>query len=321
MTRSAALLSLALLAAACAPSASTVDADHPARDGAPTVSAVVEVAALAPVPQPDLPAPLRDDSRPPGGRTDAPVTMGMDHSGMDHSGMDHGSMAAKPDVDPAEDRHEMREAMAGGAVSARDIVTAGHSSATPTEHAMPMEHGDAGTGSALTDALDAYLAVQAALAADRFDRSAAQSFAAAFEATTAEMPEDDPHFWHARPDEVTAVREAAQVLAAAETIEAARLAFGRLSLPFAALLTARGVPEGYDLARFTCGMARGVPEGGVWLQRDGELRNPYFGAAMLTCGRRDGALPTTSGERPMDHGDADHGSMDHEPMDHDGHRP
>jgi hypothetical protein len=315
------LLALVLLAAACAPSAPTVDANHPAREGAPTASAIVEVAAIAPAPQPILPTPLRDDSRPPGGSTDAPVTMGMDHAGMDHSSMVHGSMDAKPDVDPAEDRHEVREAMAGGAVSARDVVTAGHSSAAPMEHAMPMEHGDAGTGSALTDALDAYLAVQAALAADHLDAPAAQAFAVAFEAATDEMPEDDPHFWHARPDEVTAVREAAQALAAAGDIEAARLAFGQLSVPFAALLTTRGVPEGYDLARFTCGMARGVPGGGVWLQRDGELRNPYFGAAMLTCGRRDGALPTTSGERPMDHGDADHGSMDHESMGHDGHRP
>ena len=32
-------------------------------------------------------------------------------------------------------------------------------------------------------------------------------------------------------------------------------------------------------------MTTGAPEGGVWLQRAGPVRNPYFGTAMLMCSR------------------------------------
>ncbi len=301
-------LPLVVALAACAPSAPlTLGANHPASPEAPVAEVAVEVDALAAVAEPRVPAALRPDGLPPAGSV-----AGRDPEPLPH-GVDHDATTDNPSATM-------------GANDARMAHTAMNHGRTTLEAPTPPEPlGDVPPAPTVVPewdaALDAYLAVQAALAADHLDAPAAQAFAVAFEAATDEMPEDDPHFWHARPDEVTAVREAAQALAAAGDIEAARLAFGQLSVPFAALLTTRGVPEGYDLARFTCGMARGVPGGGVWLQRDGELRNPYFGAAMLTCGRRDGALPTTSGERPMDHGDADHGSMDHESMGHDGHRP
>ena len=282
--------------AACAPSAPAVAAGHPATPDAATPAHPVVVAALAPAPEPDLPAPLRPDSERPGGGDRVTGHAAMDYPAADaaemgHAGMDHAAM--------------------------------GH--AMPTQHAMPKDPavptrrsapaGASGSTWSTADepfpaALDAYLAVQAALASDQTDRAAAQAFAAAFAEATEGMPPADPHLWHSRSGEVTAVRVAAQQLAEASDLAAARLAFGALSVPFAALAEAHGVPGGYALARFTCGMASGVPEGGVWLQPDGELRNPYFGAAMLTCGRRDGALSETDGATQMDHGDVDHGNMD-----------
>ena len=47
-----------------------------------------------------------------------------------------------------------------------------------------------------------------------------------------------------------------------------------------------GQPTGLptDLIGARCGMAEGIPELGVWLQADGDVRNPYFGDRMLKCG-------------------------------------
>ena len=206
---------------------------------------------------------------------------------------------------------------------------AGMHSASPPRASGEMMMGI--EGGPLQKALDAYLAVQAALASDGVDPVAAQALAAAFDAAAEKAPAGDPHFWHSRSGEVGAARQAAAALAAATELDAARIAFGQLSVPFASLVQQHGVPAGYDLARFTCGMAKGVPEGGVWMQREGELRNPYFGAAMLSCGRRDGAVAPMDGmgQEKMDHEGMNHEGMDHggmhhgqpktDEVDHDGH--
>ena len=313
-----ALLLGGLLLGACAPPQVAAPAPgHPASLDVQPGPATVEVAALAPAPPPDLPAVLRPDGHPPAGSM-----VGMDpdaaHGAMDHAAMGHDEMATMG----ADEASMSHTAMNHG----RTVFET--PSPTPPERLGDVPPApvtvDADTNP-LTETLDAYLALHDALASDQFDAAAAQSFAAAFDRAVAEAPSDDPHLWHARMEEVEAVRAAAAALASAGDLAAARTAFGELSVPFVALVQAHGVPAGYDLARFTCGMAQDVPEGGVWLQRDGELRNPYFGAAMLTCGRRDGALP------PMDHGDAGHQGMGSGEMDsgemktggtgHDGHRP
>lgn len=138
----------------------------------------------------------------------------------------------------------------------------------------------------LAETLDAYLALHDALASDRLDgvSAAAGALTEAFRPLTEATPAGDPHFWHMRSTETAAVLENAEALAAATTLQDARVAFGRLSTPLVALVDAMGTPDGYDLAVHRCGMAADVPEGGVWLQRAGDVRNPYFGSAMLTCG-------------------------------------
>ena len=156
----------------------------------------------------------------------------------------------------------------------------------------------------LADALDAYLAAHAALAADALAPDAARAFASAFDAWTAAPPADDPHAWHRHAEAVAAVRRSAAALAEARTLDAARAAFGALSAPLVGLLDGADVPDGYDLARFTCGMAPGVPQGGVWVQRAGTPANPFFGSAMPTCARRDG--PAEHGAHAHDHGDDAH---------------
>jgi Cu(I)/Ag(I) efflux system membrane fusion protein len=144
----------------------------------------------------------------------------------------------------------------------------------------------------MAEALGAYLAVQDALASDDQAEAIAHGahFASAFEALAEAPPAGEPHFWHSRSDDVGAVRAAASELAGAADLAAARLAFGHLSVPFARLVEEAGLPEGLALDRYRCGMARDVPDGGIWLQRPGATRNPYFGAAMLTCGARTSSL-------------------------------
>ena len=182
---------------------------------------------------------------------------------------------------------------------APDLPTALRPSAAGMSgHGMAaMDHGQmaaaASDDASIRPVLDAYLAVHDALVADRLAPDAAAAFAEAVVAWTAAPPADDPHLWHTRSADVNALRQSARALAEAGDLDAARAAFGALSVPFATLVEAVGVPDGYDLARFTCGMAD-APEGGVWLQPAGDAQNPYFGASMATCGTRDAAAPSAT---------------------------
>lgn len=175
-----------------------------------------------------------------------------------------------------------------------------HSSMEMAPSGMEMDPEEA-ADAPIRPVLDAYLAVHDALAVDRLAPDDARTLAAALDAWTETPPPGDAHFWHLRAADVTALRQAADALAEAADLDATRAAFGALSVPFASLVEAHGVPEGYDLTRFTCGMAD-APEGGVWLQPAGDTANPYFGASMATCGRED--APT---EPAVDHGAMDHG--------------
>ncbi len=69
----------------------------------------------------------------------------------------------------------------------------------------------------------------------------------------------------------------AQAAATANHIAAQRIAFKPLSNGVRVM----ALPEGMAVAY--CPMAFGY-EGGHWVQRDGPIMNPYFGADMLHCG-------------------------------------
>jgi membrane fusion protein, copper/silver efflux system len=138
---------------------------------------------------------------------------------------------------------------------------------------------------AFRSALDAYLAIAARLAGDSVTGVAEQ--ASALETAAARLAEASALDGHA--GHLATVRQQAAYLARAATLPDAREAFGELSPAFAHLVAAAGSPEGMEVTRYVCGMAD-APEGGVWLQAEGEPRNPYFGAAMLRCHRDQQAL-------------------------------
>ncbi len=112
--------------------------------------------------------------------------------------------------------------------------------------------------------LDPYLQIQTALAADSLDgaKTAARTLAA-------QGAKLGPAF--------KAAADTAAGLAAAGDIKAARTAFGTLSDAMLAL--AGGGTGGAGVRVAYCPMAKKS-----WLQKDGQIANPYYGAEMLRCG-------------------------------------
>lgn len=72
------------------------------------------------------------------------------------------------------------------------------------------------------------------------------------------------------------IRKAAKEIAAAKDIKSAREGFKKLSRPMA-MWAGMSKPNGVDVVY--CPMAKAS-----WLQKSGDVRNPYFGKKMLSCG-------------------------------------
>ena len=74
----------------------------------------------------------------------------------------------------------------------------------------------------------------------------------------------------------TAAKKAADKLAAAKTIEDARILLGDLSAAIVQTLQAEGISGAHG---YMCPMKQKP-----WMQRGDSMSNPYFGKAMSTCG-------------------------------------
>ncbi len=134
---------------------------------------------------------------------------------------------------------------------------------------------------ALREALEHYLVIQRALAGDSLVgvAGAARGFGAAIgEVEGGEIPGVDE-------------------LAKASDLAEARLAFGKVSVGLRKLVTATGVPEGFEgnLLAMHCPMFTEDQGGAVWLQAAGEIENPYMGARMLGCFDDRVVLPVAGG--------------------------
>jgi hypothetical protein len=112
-----------------------------------------------------------------------------------------------------------------------------------------------------------YLEIQTHLAADRFAEVRAPASTLAAQAA-------------ALGKNGEAIAKAAAALQSAADLAAAREAFGPLSDAVIARVQADGSPEALsDLRLGYCPMAKRS-----WLQREEQVRNPYYGKGMLTCG-------------------------------------
>ncbi len=111
--------------------------------------------------------------------------------------------------------------------------------------------------------VDPYLKIQTALAGDSMEGVAAN--AAAVAAAAAKLGAAGGP-----------VAEAAKKMGAAVDIKAARVAFMDLS---ETLIKAAGEALASDIRIAYCPMVKKH-----WLQTNKEIRNPYYGSGMLTCG-------------------------------------
>ena len=114
--------------------------------------------------------------------------------------------------------------------------------------------------------VDPYLKVQTALSNDKTDDFAVLS--KAIEDASLALGKD-----------AEGIAAGARKLAAAKDIAAARTAFGELSTALFAYAEKTKSGFGAGVRHAYCPMADKS-----WLQKESEIKNPYYGSAMLTCG-------------------------------------
>ena len=174
--------------------------------------------------------------------------------------------------------------------------------------------------------LNAYFDIGDQLAKDRLGdlNEQAQTIIETFHHLEEETPSDAPHFWHIHQLIAETIHDQAHELAELSDIKAARIAYGILSDAWIHFLQVTGIPTHYEkpVHGFVCGMAKDMPEQGIWLQDDQENRNPYFGTSMLMCHREKFNMAVTPssevGEMRKDTHGKEHITNQHPPGHHDG---
>ena len=114
--------------------------------------------------------------------------------------------------------------------------------------------------------VDSYVSIQSQLAADKIDDVKAPARAIATEAATMGKAGTD-------------LTKAAARLENAADIKAAREAFAALTDAVMAAGKAQGWKDVQGVRLAFCPMVNRS-----WLQKDQQIRNPYYGSQMLTCG-------------------------------------
>jgi multidrug efflux pump subunit AcrA (membrane-fusion protein) len=151
----------------------------------------------------------------------------------------------------------------------------------------------------LSAAIDEYLEMQDLLYQNRIDAVAAatNSFSEKLE-QLGELENPGGSGTWKEDSNVFEIIQRTEELAVATDLESARIHFGYVGHAFNALLTATGIPESKaeEVMGVRCGMFSQAPEGGIWLQRTGDVRNPFFGAdsGMSSCSSEKWQLPVHS---------------------------
>ncbi len=180
---------------------------------------------------------------------------------------------------------QAKPAMMSLAVGGNDADAA----AAPAAEVGPLVPG-ACLQAGLVGVLEAYLPLQAALAADDDAKAAAAAAdvvarLAAIACAVGPPPPGDAVWSGLAPR----LAEVARAVAAADGIAARRLAFEPLSDGLWIVLDRFGIGEVRPVRRFHCPMALDGA-GANWLQDGTVTANPYYGAAMLRCGSQTAAL-------------------------------
>ncbi len=132
--------------------------------------------------------------------------------------------------------------------------------------------------------LDAYLALQQALAADQDGHAEAQALRAGLAAVDMTLLEGDAHtHWMNQSKALSASIES---IVAADGMGEQRPLMSPLTDHLVVVLKSFGFTSSNGpVGLFHCSMARSG-EGGDWLQVEEDTKNPYYGASMLSCGSR-----------------------------------
>ncbi len=149
---------------------------------------------------------------------------------------------------------------------------------------------------AMKPVLASYLKIHDALAADTLSGVKTAALAIVTDAKKLDpkgVTGEHAEHYKDLPGKITT---AAQHVAAATTLDAARTAFKDLSKPMAMWGT-MSKPGGVGV--YFCSMAKAS-----WLQKQGDVQNPYFGKDMLGCGEVVGGDAT--GAHEMKHGEMMH---------------
>ena len=151
--------------------------------------------------------------------------------------------------------------------------------------------------------LDAYLATQEALADDDFGRAQTSAKRVLDALATVDMSLLSGPGHMAWMKSLGELRSTADAVAAATGLEPARKGFALLSESMAAAVQGFGSDLARPVFQAHCPMAFDN-RGASWLQDSEQIRNPYFGDAMLQCGEVTGRLtsaPDTHGAGEPDH--------------------
>lgn len=179
------------------------------------------------------------------------------------------------------------------AVTAAVSTLQAHCGTCSTSEGADSHHADAHASCTETK-LSSYFSIQKALAGD--DLPAAQAAATSLHDSIAksECAADDGGC-------CSEVDGACDTIAKAEDISVARKAFQA----FSDILIAQLESHGSETAAYQmhCPMAF-QGKGGSWLQETKDLRNPYYGSMMLTCGMQTAAHG--SAEKETDHSGHQH---------------
>ena len=134
----------------------------------------------------------------------------------------------------------------------------------------------------LVPVVEAYLAVQAALAADELTRAKAEAerLASATSRVRIARSKMGASVWS---EIAKALHDHARQVATATNLEGAREGFEPLSGALIVLLARFGNPIDRAVRLAFCPMASGS-DGAFWVQRGADIDNAYFGAMMRTCG-------------------------------------
>jgi membrane fusion protein, copper/silver efflux system len=149
--------------------------------------------------------------------------------------------------------------------------------------------------------LDAYLALQQALAGDNLGRAqeGIKRLQTALAALNAEvLPELTREAWKKEKVNLDAI---VRRLAGAKDLKALRGEFSPLSGVMAVVVRTFGVGDAGPVYQLHCEMALGG-RGANWLQQDEKPRNPYFGAAMLECAGEPVKIAGPKHAAPKGHG-------------------